>query len=96
MARLTAGVELSGRNFRQCNALPNFAHGACALRDWGDVEYKYTDCFNPVDEIDFGSNSAAIAIARPGQTPLPSEKDRSVQPLAALMHVLPVYGRGAR
>ena len=85
MAWLTAGVELPGRNFRQHDVLPNFARVPSALSS--EVQYKCTDCFGAAEEIDFLWNNAA-GITGPHQTPLPSAKDRNVQPLAA-------SGRGA-
>ena len=86
-----AGMQLSADNFRQCYVPPDFAHGFCVLSAMAEIEYKCTDFYDPGDELRLLWNDPDLRIAWPIGEPVLSEKDRSAQPLAALMDRLPAY-----
>src|SRR5882672_9590957 len=69
------GVELSAANKRQLYIPPGFAHGYCV----------------PQDDRGVAWNDPTIAIEWPVKSPLLSEKDKALAPLAGDRTDLPVY-----
>ena len=90
------GVELSAANKRQLYIPPGFAHGYCVPTEESELEYKCSDYFVPEDDRGVAWNDPTIAIEWPVTSPLLSEKDRALAPLAADRTDLPVYaGEGS-
>jgi dTDP-4-dehydrorhamnose 3,5-epimerase len=90
------GVELSAANKRQLYIPPGFAHGYCVPSEESELEYKCSDYFVPEDDRGVVWNDPTIAIDWPVTSPLLSEKDRALAPLAGDRTDLPVYETGGR
>ena len=86
------GVTISADNFKQCFVPQGFAHGFCVVSPVAQVEYKCTDVYDPADEIGVAWNDPALGITWPVAQPGLSDRDRSHQPLAQVMDLLPVFG----
>ena len=85
------GVELSAANKRQLYIPPGFAHGYCVPTEESELEYKCSDYFVPQDDRGVAWNDPTIAIEWPVKSPLVSEKDKALAPLAGDRTDLPVY-----
>jgi dTDP-4-dehydrorhamnose 3,5-epimerase len=90
------GVELSAANKRQLYIPPGFAHGYCVPSEESELEYKCSDYFVPEDDRGVIWNDPTIAIDWPVTSPLLSEKDGALAPLAGDRTDLPVYETGGR
>lgn len=71
-------VILSGDNKIQFYVPPGFAHGFCVLSETADFQYKCTDYYNPNDEGGIIWNDEDINIDWPIESPILSEKDKSL------------------
>jgi len=86
-----AGTRVSAENARQSYIPPGFAHGFCVLSETAQVAYKYTDYYDPSDEIHLLWNDPEIGIAWPIACPQLSDPDRSALLLRELIRWVPVY-----
>lgn len=78
------GHFLSDETHRQLWVPAGFAHGFCVLSETADVLYKCTDVYRPDDEGGVAWNDPGLGIEWPAASPLLSEKDRALRPLADL------------
>jgi dTDP-4-dehydrorhamnose 3,5-epimerase len=85
------GTWLSAENARQCYIPQGFAHGFCVVSETAEVVYKYTDYYDPSDEIHLLWNDPEIAIGWPIAYPQLSDQDRSALLLRELIRWCPVY-----
>ncbi len=76
------GNELSTENRQMLYVPAGFAHGFVALTDEADVHYKTTSEYCRATEAGFAWNDPAIGINWPIASPLLSEKDAILPPLA--------------
>lgn len=85
------GLRLSAENARQCYIPPGFAHGFCVASDAAQVTYKYSNFYDPSDEIHLLWNDPEIDIAWPVDCPKISDQDRSALLLREVIRWFPVY-----
>lgn len=85
------GTRMSAENARQSYIPPGFAHGFCVLSETALVAYKYTNYYDPSDEIHLLWNDPEIGIAWPVAYPQLSDPDRSALLLRELIRWFPVY-----
>lgn len=71
--------DLSDQNKKMLYASPGFAMGFCALSDTMDMQYRFTDLYNPKGEASIIWNDADIAINWPIKDPILSERDKNAQ-----------------
>jgi dTDP-4-dehydrorhamnose 3,5-epimerase len=80
-----AAEVLSAENRRQLFVPAGFAHGFCVLDETAEVLYKCSDYYSgAADQRGVLWSDPGLAIEWPTQTPLVSEKDQKLLPLAAL------------
>ena len=85
------GLRLSAENARQCYIPPGFAHGFCVTSEAAQVIYKYSNFYDPADEIHLLWSDPEIAIAWPVDCPKLSDQDRSALLLREVIRWVPVY-----
>lgn len=86
------GVELTAENHHQLYVPPGFAHGFCVLSDTADVMYKCTDLYHPEADRGLLWSDPDIAIDWPLESPLLSDKDKTLRRLCDIPESdLPVY-----
>jgi dTDP-4-dehydrorhamnose 3,5-epimerase len=85
------GFRLSAENARQCYIPPGFAHGFCVASEAAQVDYQYSNFYDPADEIHLLWNDPEIDIAWPVDCPQLSDRDRSALLLREVIRWFPVY-----
>jgi dTDP-4-dehydrorhamnose 3,5-epimerase len=74
---------------RQVYCPNGFAHGFCVLSELADVTYRISSYYDPAREGGFAFDDPAVGIEWPDQSELSaSQRDRTAQPLAALVEQL--------
>lgn len=76
-------LEVSEENKKIIYASPGFAAGFYVSGDIAEVEYFYTEFYNPKGESSILWNDPAIAIPWPVMNPILSERDRNAETLEA-------------
>ena len=76
---------LSDENHRQIWIPPGFAHGFCVLSSYADLNYKFTDYYDPNDAYGLIWNDPSISIDWPISYPLLSAKDSHLPTLQNLV-----------
>ena len=69
------GTFLNENNHRQLYIPEGFAHGFCVLSEAADVQYKFTDYYDPDDEYGVIWNDPVIQIEWPVENPVLSNRD---------------------
>jgi dTDP-4-dehydrorhamnose 3,5-epimerase len=87
-------ITLSAQNFRQCYIPQGFAHGFCVTSTAAQIEYKYTDFYDPADEIHIRWDDPDIGIKWPLDDPILSPKDRAASYLRQALEKLPTFEQG--
>jgi dTDP-4-dehydrorhamnose 3,5-epimerase len=75
---------LSEENFLQMYLPTGFGHAFYVTAGPADVEYKCTSPYNPAGELGVAWNDPQLAIEWPTGSPIMSDRDRGLPPLAAL------------
>ena len=78
------GEELSEDNKCQLYIPGGFAHGYYVMSESAEIAYKCSEIYHPEDEQGIVWNDPAIGIGWPCNTPILSERDRSLPPLKDL------------
>jgi dTDP-4-dehydrorhamnose 3,5-epimerase len=78
------GTTLSEVNHRQIWIPPGYAHGFLVLSDFADLEYKFTNYYDPHSEAGVVWSDPKLAIEWPLDNPILSEKDKRWPTLAEL------------
>lgn len=76
------GTNLSSENYRQMYIPPGYAHGFCVLSEVADFQYKCTDYYYPEDETGVFWNDPTIGVKWPIESPILSDRDKVLLPLA--------------
>lgn len=76
------GVELNEENHRQLWIPPGYAHGFCVLSDVADFQYKCTALYHPQSDAGVAWDDPELAIEWPIESPLLSDKDRTLPKLS--------------
>ena len=69
------GEELSEENRYQLYIPEGFAHGYYVMSETAEIAYKCSEIYHPQDEQGIRWNDPEIAINRPSQNPILSDKD---------------------
>ncbi len=72
------GFELTESNFRMLLVPAGFAHGFCTLEENTEVQYKVDRFYAPQADSGIVWNDPDIGVVWPVETPVLSEKDRSL------------------
>ncbi|MDP2684201.1 MAG: dTDP-4-dehydrorhamnose 3,5-epimerase [bacterium] len=75
------GIRLSAENKTEIYAPAGFATGLCVLSDTAEVEYQFTELYNPQGEANIIWDDKDINIAWPINNPIISKRDKSAQTL---------------
>jgi dTDP-4-dehydrorhamnose 3,5-epimerase len=75
-------LEVSSKNKKMVYAPPGFATGFCVPGDAAEVEYFYTEFYNPAGESGIIWNDQRLKIGWPVANPVLSERDKSFGTLA--------------
>jgi dTDP-4-dehydrorhamnose 3,5-epimerase len=88
------GEVLSAENHRQLYVPAGFAHGFCVVDETAEVLYKCSDYYSgPADQRGVLWSDPGLAIEWPTSSPVVSEKDQKLLPLAQLgPEMLPTFG----
>lgn len=78
------GLEITAEGGEQLFVPEGYAHGFCVLSESAQFVYQCSDYYSPADEVGFHWASADVGIRWPVATPVTSDKDEALPPLAVL------------